>query len=252
MALAQEQTQDVTLTLVPEQTRRDSTGTTALVVIVENRTAEDLGIATFALANPNLALTAIGALPTDIAAGTVVTGTYAVELAQATTYGLVGTLTYTRTGAQRIATAHTEVTVVATTGWENWQDLLSNALLVLVGAVISLLGGLVKGWFDDRRQFGQQVKRALGVLLPALAVCARAVEQNRAAPLDLWQEVYFKEGLHTALEQQAQRRKKVPITDDIPQLYARLREYNENRQLVDRSELTADLQRTEAALHELM
>lgn len=248
----QQQNQDVTLTLVPEQTQRDSVGSVTLIVIVENETIEDIESTAFTLANPGLTSTATNALPADIAAGTVVTGTYAIELDETTTYGIVGTLTFTLAGQQRIATAQTEINVASSSWWESWQDLLSNALLILVGALISILGGFVTNWFDERRQSGQQVERALGVLLPALAVCTRAVEQNRIAPLELWQEVYFKEGLHTALEQRVQRRKKAAITSDILQLYARLSEYNENKQLVDRAELTADLKRTSESLREFV
>lgn len=234
------------LMLVPEYTQVAQPGALAFVVIVANSTNQELTAVNLASAHPARPFTAVLTLPTTILSNTLVHGVYTAELEQETTYGLVALLTYTRNGQTQSAIAHTAVTLqTASAALPDWA-------LLLIGAGLGVLGGAgseaIKGWLDTRRQTQQQAAQALGVLLPALAICIRAVEQNREAPLELWQEVYFKEGLHGALSRQSHQ---LDIVAQIPRLYASMREYNSNRQLVNRAELGAELQRVYTALEQM-
>jgi len=249
-ALLQPPAPEVRLTIAPEYKQIDSAATITLIVVAENNTAQHIQNISFAFVNRDLVPTVAQPLPADLAANSAATGLYTTQVARAGTSTLVGSLTYTLEAQQHVVVAQTEVTLQGTAG--NGRDLL----LILIGALAGVLGGFLaeagKGLLERRRQIEQQSTKALGLLIPTLAVCALAVEQNHKAPVELWDEVYFKEGLHAALADRAGRRGQIEILSTIAQLYARLREYNTNSQYVDRPTLRQDLLDAQTLLQQLV
>jgi hypothetical protein len=248
-ALAQPPT-GVQFQMIPERTHIANAGSVGLVVVVENNYSQDIHVVDFSLLNANLSPSSPNPLPTDISSHTSATGSYAVQIEDQGTNLIVGSLAYTSTGQIEHAFAQTQVEFQPT------PSISRDLWLVLIGAVSALLGGVVaeaiKIWFEHRRQVRQQTEKALGVLIPGIDVCIRSVEQNRDPPLDTWHEVYFKEGLHTALAEHAKSRGQPAVTQDIAQLYARLVEYRADKQLVNRTDLIADLRATRQKLENLI
>jgi hypothetical protein len=241
---------DVRLTIAPERKQIDSADTISLVVVAENNAAQDIQNVSFAFANKSLTFTVEQPLPAGIVAHSAATGLYTVQITRQATYTLVGNLTYNLMGQQRVAIAQTEVSLQGKPG------IGRDLLLVLIGALAGVLGGFLaelgKGWLSRRQQAEQQSQKALGLLIPTLTVCALAVEQNRQAPIQLWDEVYFKEGLHAAMTERAGQKGQGEILTTVAELYARLREYNTNPQFVDRPALRRDLLEAQAALRRLL
>jgi hypothetical protein len=83
-------------------------------------------------------------------------------------------------------------------------------------------------------------------------VSIQALDNNRAAPIELWEEVYFKEGLHAALADRARRKGELNVTQQLSKLYAQLKLHKNDPQLIDRRILKSDLDETLASLKKLV
>lgn len=242
--------QDVQLTLVPELTQIDHPGTITIAVMLENKLAKEIQSVDFTLVNSAVSSKILKPVPDKVAPNSLIVGQYSVYLSEEATYAVVGRLTYIFEGRQYNVVSRTDVKLQAD------QKTLRDLWLVLVGAIASILGGIVaeaiKGWFERRRQVRQQANKALGLLIPGIDICIHAVENNRDAPVSVWQEIYLKEGLYTALIQKAKSSTRSNSIQNIAQLYARLNEYNTNKQFVNRAELISDLKTLQTFLQELI
>lgn len=240
----------VELALAAERIQVDIASPVNLIVTVENGTTENIQSVQFALANDQTQLTTERPLPVEIDANNAAIGIYRIDSIQAVSETLVGSLSFIQGGNQHIVVARTEVTLEEKTSI--WRDFL----LILLGAIVSLLGGLlaevIKDYLERGKQKRQQVEKALSVLIPTLEVSIQAVENNRSAPIELWEEVYFKEGLYTALAERAKERHEATIMSQLSQLYAQLKLYKNDPQLVDRKALIALLQGALALLRKLV
>lgn len=240
----------VQITLVPERTQIDHSDSVNIVVILENKLDKEIQSVDFTLMNSALFPNPLKPVPSQVAPNSVVVGVYSVRLSEEATYAVVGRLIYTSQGRQHSLVSRTDVKLQVD------QKISRDLWLVLIGALASMLGGIVaeavKGWFERRRQVVQQVNKALGLLIPGIDICIHAVENNRDAPVNIWQEIYLKEGLYAALIQKTKSSPKSLIIQDIAHVYARLNEYNVNKQFVEREKLVTDLKNLRTSLQELI
>jgi len=239
-------TDNIEFSLIPEYSQIDRTGGINLFVVLRNTLPKPLEVSEFVLLNPGLRLQSVSPLPQNIAPNQVANGIYIVPIKEKAPYNLIGRLTIRLNGQDQHIIAQTKFTV------QGAQNTGRDIGLVLVGALSSIMGGIVteavRGWFLKRRESEQQVKKAVGLLLPSIEVCFHAVSNNQDAPISLWNDVYLKEGLHVALEKKGEALGIDRVTDTVGELYARLIEYNINKQLVDRNQLKADLRQLQETL----
>ncbi len=244
--LVEETVGKVDLIVLPERTQTERTGSINLMVVLKNSFAEKLEVIDFVLLNPSLTLQTVSSLPKEVAPNQVSNGVYTLRIKEKAQYILVSRLTYKLKGQERSISSQAEIKV------QDSKDSGRDIALVFVGAVSSIMGGIVteavRGWLGRQREFEQQASKAVGLLLPSLDVCFHAVKNNQDAPISLWNEVYFKEGLHVALAKKAESLGVADVTSTIAELYARLTEYNANKHIVNRDPLKADLKKIQQTL----
>lgn len=243
---------ELKLSVVPENNQVQEAGPVNLIIIIENNSEQDVQVTALNLISGDKNLTPLKPVPASIPAKTLAMGLYSVPINKEASHTLIVDVTYARDGQTQHAVAQTEVKLQPKAPSLVLRDLF----LVLTGALSGILGSVgteaIKGWIERRRVVKRQAERALSVLIPELEVCIRAVEQNRDAPVTLWHDVYFKEGLHTALTSLARSLKRERISADITLLYARLTEYNADKQFADRPALVAELTRVRDALQSFL
>lgn len=221
-----------------------------VVVILKNNTDNDIENVSFTFLNKEFKFVEQQSLPKIIAAKSTATGSYTVTIDHEGVYELIGVADYNYSGKSRASVAQTEVSIQS----QPWVP--HDLLLLLIGAVVgvasSVIGGFLtevgKGLIEDPRKSD----KALSVLIPTMEACRQAVDDRRNAPIELWQEVYFKEGLYTALARRARRKGQPQVSEQITQLYALMRMYNEDSQRANREDVLASLDSTLSSLRQLL
>jgi hypothetical protein len=179
-------------------------------------------------------------------------GVYNLALEQETTSMLVGQLSYMVAGQRHNVVAHTEFSLARQPGlWFNIGENIWNIVFIFIGALV----GALSGYLAEVRQISitrqQAARKALGVLIPTLDACIQAVNNNRQPPITLWQEVYFKEGLHSALAEQAEKHQRPAIMQSIARLYIDLDDYHKRNGNVAQGEKDQLMRRMKEARTEL-